>query len=87
MALTNIGGQEGQGLINTKVWEAIDKDLGEVTDVRLIHHKGYSSITYKSNGEDKKISISGNNIRSMIHASLYYLEAFTHHEKRYQAFY
>jgi len=75
-------------LINERVWEAIDKNLGEITDVHLTHHEGYSSITYKSNGEDKKISIGGNNIRLMLVSFYYYEEAFRYDGvKQYEAFY
>jgi hypothetical protein len=89
MALTT---KEGQGkgggkLININVWEAISNDMGEVTDVSLTHYEGYSTINYKSNGIDKKISIGGNNIRPMIQSFLYYFEALTHAPKQYQAFY
>ena len=74
-------------LINMKVWEAIDKDLGEITDVELTHNEGYSTLAYKSNGEDKRISIGGNNLRPMIQAFHYYFEALTHAPKKYQSFY
>ena len=75
-------------LLNGRVWEAIEKDLGVVTDVRLTHHEGYSSITYKSNGEDKKISIGGNNIKLMLVSFHYYEEANRYDGiKQYQAFY
>ena len=93
MALTTIGGQGFErgidygNLIKSSVWEAIEKDLGEITDVHLTHHEGYSSITYKSNGEDKKISIGGNNMRWMLIAFLYSFEAFNYNTKKYEAFY
>ena len=74
-------------LINLAVWEAIGNDLGEVTDVQLTHHEGYSTITYKSNGEDKRISIGGNNLRPMLQAFIYYFEHFNYNTKQYQAFY
>jgi len=74
-------------LINLKVWGAIDKDLGEVTDVELINFDGYSRINYKSNGEQRKISIGGNNIRVMLQSLIYCFEALGSGEKQYQVYY
>ncbi len=74
-------------LINEKVWEAINKDLGEITDVHLTHHEGYTSITYKSNGVDKRIGISGNDIRPMLIGFTYYVEANNYNSKSYSAYY
>lgn len=75
-------------LINERVWEAIREDLGNVTDVSLTHFDGYSSITFKSNGEEKKISIGGNNILLML-VSFYYYEEANRYDgiKQYQAYY
>lgn len=70
-----------------KVWEVIDKELGEITDVQLVHKEGYSVIYYKSNGEDKRIEIAGNDIRPMLVGFAYYFEALTHAPKKYEAFY
>lgn len=74
-------------LVNTRVWEAIDKDLGEVTDVSLVHFEGYSTIFYKSNGEDKRISIGGDNIRPMLISFLYYIEWINYNSKSYSFLY
>lgn len=82
----SFGGDTNE-LINLRVWDAIDKELGEITDVSLTHKEGYSVIYYKSNGEDKRIEIGGNNIRPMIQAFAYYFEALTHAPKKYEAFY
>lgn len=74
-------------LINEKVWEEISKELGEITDVKLTHLEGYSRITYKSNGKDERIEISGNGIKQMIVAFAYSFEAFNYNTKSYSAFY
>jgi ribosomal 30S subunit maturation factor RimM len=74
-------------LINMKVWEAIGNDLGEITDVNLIHKDGYSEIQYKSNGEQKVISMSNGFLKVLIQSFVYQFEEFTHWPKTYQASY
>ena len=73
-------------LINRKVWEAIDNDLGEVTDVTIQFpdEYGYYAIHYKSNGKPQLIQTTASNIKQFIQSFLYTLE-FTHSQPAYTA--
>ena len=74
-------------LINLRVWEAIEKEFGVITDVSLEHRKGYSVIHYTSNGEKKCLGMSGNNLKPMLVGFAYYHEALTSAPKLYKSLY
>jgi hypothetical protein len=64
-------------LINMKVWEEIDKELGEITNVELEHHEGYSTLKYKSNGIIKHIYATDKNMKILVQSFMYCMKEFS----------
>ena len=73
-------GEDNRAVINRKLWDEIEEDLGEVTDFEIVSEKGLTEIKYKSNSIPKSILINGeNSVLPFLQSFLYCKKVFATH--------
>ncbi len=65
-------------ILNEKLWNEIEENLGEVSDFEIIQTEEGIEIHYQSNGIPKVIYSTDKEMRDFIHSFIYCANAFSH---------
>ena len=67
-----------ENVIDKKLWDEIDNNLGEVSDFNMSEQDGHIIINFKTNGVEKQIVSNDLSMKNFIQSLAYCANAFSH---------